>query len=173
MYENCHEAEDSCCFKIIRKRFIPDECLVLNKDRICHMAPDLVLTAWETLKPRADIAGGFSAYYPERGFKISHIYDHNHDTVYWYCDIIRAAISGQELYYEDLLLDVVLMPDGQIKILDADELADALEQKLIDEDTCCLALRQMNDLLTYIYSGDFRELQQPILELERGYSEKK
>lgn len=63
-------------------------------------------------------------------------------------------------------MDVVLKNDGQVRILDADELADALEQGLIDQETACLALRRLHDLLSCIYSGDFSTLQRPVLELE-------
>ena len=184
---------------IARKRYIPDELIVLNKDRIYEFTPTRVLTAWEAIRPRADIAGGLSVYYPERGFKISKIYNSSWQLVHWYCDIIRfhfpvcffqqppsspasrplpasgdtlpfqpSSPSSSPVYYEDLLLDIVINPTGQVQVLDADELADALEQGLIDSDTVCLALRQLNDLLTCIASGDFLRLQQPVLDLEQS-----
>lgn len=152
---------------IIRRRFIPDECIELNKDHIYELTPSRILTAWQSIKPRADISGGISAYYPEQGFKISRIYDHEHRPIYWYCDIISMHLTPGRIYFEDLLLDVVLTTDGQIKILDSDELADALEQGLISQEMACIALRRLNDLLNHIYKGSFSTLQQPVLELER------
>lgn len=152
---------------ITRRRFIPDECIELNKDHIYEYTSSRILTAWQSIKPRADIAGGISVYYPEQGWKISKIYNHQHQLVYWYCDIINMKLSSDHIYYEDLLLDVVLTNDGQIKILDADELADALEQDLITQEMGCQALRQLNELLTHIYAGQFHELQEPVLTLEQ------
>lgn len=152
---------------ILRKRFIPNETTYLNKDTIYEMTSERIMTGWHTIKPRADIAGGLSAYYPEHGIKLSRIYNHNHQLVYWYCDIIRMQYTPDQVYYEDLLLDVILMPNGQIKVMDADELASALEQGLIDQETACLALRRLNDFLTTIYDGSITRLQQPILDLEQ------
>lgn len=152
---------------IIRKRYIPDECIVLGKDTIHHASDDLILTSWASIKPRSDISGGISAYYPKMGFKISKIFDKDHQLVHWYCDIIHTQMHDDSFYYEDLLLDVTISPDGAIRILDSDELADALEQGLITAEQACLALRRLNDLLSYIYSGEFVKLQQPILDLEK------
>lgn len=156
---------------ITRRRYIPDEITPLSKDHIYQVSQTCILTAWDSINPRADLAGGISVYYPERGFKISKIHDSRHQLVHWYCDIIRfhyysSSFPQYPLYYEDLLLDVVLKNDGQVRILDADELADALEQGLIDQETACLALRRLHDLLSCIYSGDFSTLQRPVLELE-------
>ena len=156
---------------IARRRYIPYEITLLTKDHIHQESPTCILTSWDSINPRLDLAGGISAYYPERGFKISKIHDSRHQLVHWYCDIIRfhyysSSFPQYPLYYEDLLLDVVLKNDGQVRILDADELADALEQGLIDQETACLALRRLHDLLSCIYSGDFSTLQRPVLELE-------
>ena len=152
---------------IIRRRFIPNETTYLNKDTVYEMSPERVLTAWRSLKPRADIAGGTSAYYPDLGVKISRVYNHEYQLVYWYCDIIQMEYSPNQIYYEDLLVDVLLMPDGKVKVLDADELAQALEQGLITQEQACLALRRLNNLLTIIYEGRLGKLLQPILELEK------
>ena len=153
-------------YVITRRRFIPDELIRLSDDQIYEVSEDLVLSAWTSIKPRKDLYAGISAYYPKLGFKLSRLYDSDYHPLYWYCDIIRFSGEGKDLYYEDLLLDVVIRPGGIVRVLDADELADALEEKLIDEATVCLALRQMNDLLTRIREDRLGELQQPVLELE-------
>ena len=153
-------------YLLTRRRFIPNEYKELRKDHIYHVSPDLVVTAWQSIHSRPDLLGGLSAFYPKLGVKVSKLYDHDKKCLYWYCDIIRMWFDEKKINYEDLLLDVVLMPDGQLRVLDADELADALEQGLITPEAGYAALRQMNHLLTLIYSGRFSELQQPVLELE-------
>lgn len=40
----------------------------------------------------------------------------------WYCNIARPArLLGRDLYWEDLALDVVIAPTGQVQVLDEDE----------------------------------------------------
>ena len=62
----------------------------------------------------------------------------------------------------DLLADVVVCPDGSVKVLDLDELADALEQGTLSQDLLKKCLNRLNRLLQIIYSGDFHALQKHI-----------
>lgn len=60
------------------------------------------------------------------------VYDNKHMIVEWYFDITRRNFLDCEVpYYEDLYLDVVLSPNSGIKILDEDELLEALEKGII------------------------------------------
>ncbi len=142
---------------LIRKRFIPMETNILNKDHILFESPELVITSWSSIKPRADISRGVSAYFIREGFKISKIYDTSNQFLHWYCDMIHATLTDDTLLAEDLLLDVVIDRDGTVQVLDADEAADALQQGLITADLLCQALRSMNQLLTAIRCGTFSE----------------
>lgn len=153
-------------FMIYRRRFIPDEWTCLKGDRIHLVSPEQIVTSWEVLRPRDDIAGGISVYYPKLGYKISKMYDPDHRPVYWYCDIIRLAFAGTRINYEDLLLDMVVYGDGSLRVLDADELAEALEGGLISQETACLSLRCLNHLLNAFYEGRLGELQQPVFDAE-------
>ena len=79
---------------------------------------------------------------------------------YWYCDIIKTDYIEQEQKYifTDLLADVVIMPDGFVKVLDLDELAEATKQGLLSS----------NKLLQCIYDQKFRELQKVLEEIEES-----
>lgn len=49
-----------------------------------------------------------------------------HGLVGWYCNVTYPTIvEGDELRWHDLWVDVIVMPDGQLFILDEDELEDA------------------------------------------------
>jgi predicted RNA-binding protein associated with RNAse of E/G family len=89
------------------------------------------------------------------------MYDKTGKTVCWYCDIVKINQDDKnnKLVCEDLLLDVVVYDDGRIKVLDADELAEALEKVLIPKEYGILALRNMNSLLELIYDNKFIEIQ--------------
>ena len=144
--------------KLYRRRFIPNELKLLTDDKILHIDDNLIITSWSTLKPRSDFASGVSAYYRKEGFKISRHYGADGTFTRWYCDIVTESQTGNEITFSDLLIDVVIFPDGTVRVVDLDEAADALEQKLITSDMLMQALRSTDKLLSYIYQGRFSEL---------------
>ena len=56
--------------KIYRKRMIPDECILLKDDIILEQTDDIIITSWNTLKPRRDFHHGYSCYYPDGYIKV-------------------------------------------------------------------------------------------------------
>jgi predicted RNA-binding protein associated with RNAse of E/G family len=153
---------------LYRRRFIPDELIHLKDDIILIMEKDLIITKWIALHPRNDIARGISAFYLDKGFKVSKIYDNNDQVVYWYCDIIQVKkdTNKNTVIIEDLLIDVILYEDGTMRIVDIDELSDALDQQLITQEEAIYALRTLSNLLNTIYEGHFYTLQEPVNRTE-------
>ncbi len=149
---------DESDIRLYRKRFIPDELKLLSDDKILYVDNDLIITSWNTLKPRSDFASGISAYYRKEGFKISRHYGADGTFTRWYCDITAESVTKDGLVFSDLLIDVVIFPDGTVRVVDLDEAADALEQGLISAELLTQALRSTNKLLTYIHQGKFPEL---------------
>ncbi len=143
---------------LYRKRFIPEELKLLKDDKILYADDELIITAWNTLKPRSDFASGISAYYRKEGFKISCHYNLDGTFTRWYCDIITESVEGNNLIFSDLLIDVVIFPDGTVRVVDLDEAAEALEQGLITADMLAQALRSTDRLLSYIHQNKFSEL---------------
>jgi predicted RNA-binding protein associated with RNAse of E/G family len=153
---------------LYRRRFIPDELIHLKDDIILVMEPNLIITKWNTLHPRKDIARGISAFFLDQGFKVSKVYNTQGEIVYWYCDIIQVKKDDikNTVIIEDLLIDLILYEDGSMRIMDLNELAEALEQKLITQEEATYALRTANSLLQIIYAGRFHTLQEPINSME-------
>ncbi len=144
--------------RLYRKRFIPEELNCLKDDHILYLDDDLIITSWETLKPRSDFASGFSLYYRKEGFKISRHYGEDGSFTRWYCDIITEASEGNDLIFIDLLIDIIIAPDGTVRVVDLDEAAEALERGLITPELLSQALRSSDKLLHYIYGGTFETL---------------
>ena len=143
---------------LYRKRFIPNEIKPLKDDKILHFDDNIIITSWTTLKPRSDFASGISVYYRKEGFKISGHYGADGTFTRWYCDIISETPVEDGLIFSDLLIDVVIYPDGTVRVVDLDEAADALEQGLITSQQLTAALRSTDKLLSYIHQGRFFEL---------------
>ena len=110
--------------KIYRKRIIPDECILLKDDVILEANDEIIITKWKTLKPRRDFHHGYSCYFLKTGYKVSKFYREDDSLLYWYCDIVDYTYDEAQnsLIVTDLLADVVIYPDGYVKVLDIEEL---------------------------------------------------
>lgn len=152
---------------LYRKRYIPNECILLKGDEIVSLDENCLITKWKTINPKAYMCRGCSCYFFKEGFKLSKIYDFNDNLLYWYCDIVEFTWDEEtsSLTSIDLLADVVIYPDGAVKVVDLDELAKAHEDGLITTDQLHKALYQTNHLLTYIHENRFCELQAKIENL--------
>lgn len=157
---------------LYRKRLIPLECILLEKDQVLHREENCLITKWDTIRPKKSLSHGLSAFFWDKGVKVSKFYDHEDRLICWYCDIITHEYDASSDTYLtiDLLADVLVYPDGKVKVVDLDELAEAFEQNLITQDMLLLALRQLNGLLSVIYSGNFCELQKYINDAEAADS---
>lgn len=146
---------------IYRKRLIPDECVLLKDDVILERTEDVIVTKWNTLKPKRELHHGYSCYFFKEGFKVSKFYKADNSLMYWYCDIVDYDYTEESntLIVTDLLADVVIYPDGYTtKVLDLDELALAAERKLCEPEKITLALRTLDKLLNIIYDDKFDAL---------------
>jgi len=146
--------------KIYRKRFIPEENILLKDDAVLLCEPETLITRWETLKPKNDFKYGFSAYYPNAGYKISKVYTQDKTYKHTYIDIIRAEIDAKAgvCVFADMLVDILIKPDGGVFVLDLNELAAAYEKHLITLADLLSALKVTDALLKTVYSGNLHTL---------------
>ncbi|MCM1103647.1 MAG: DUF402 domain-containing protein [Clostridium sp.] len=166
---------------LYRRRLMPDECILLKDDVIRRWDHDLIVTSWNTFRPKKDFDHGASAYYLKKGIKVSKFLKNDGSLAFWYCDIVNYEYSGavcadstasgtdtavpaeyDTLTCVDLLADIIVFPDGFVKVVDLDELTEAAEHGLISEQTLHSILLRVNDLLQTIYDGDFEALTAPL-----------
>ena len=156
--------------KLYRKRIIPEECILLENDVLLHLDRETIVTKWNTIRPKKTLHHGYSCYFLERGFKVSKFYDHDGNLISWYCDIVSHTFDPDTNTYvfTDLLVDVIVYPDGFVRVVDLDELADAFRDGLISQDMLQLALRRTDKLLSLIYKGAFGRLKAVIDAYEQS-----
>lgn len=144
---------------LYRKRLIPDECVNLKDDNIIFSDDDTIVTSWNTFRPKAGFTHGTSYYVMKEGFKISKFYKADNSLAYIYCDIIDTSYDkGSDTYiFTDLLADVIIENDGRVRVVDLDELGDALTEDIISRELMSDALHKLNNLLAAIYNGSFKE----------------
>lgn len=155
---------------LYRKRFIPDECVELKDDEILKLDESVMITKWKALKKRCDISSGYSCYYLKDGYKVSKFLKEDNSLLCWYFDIITYDhdTESNTLTVIDLLADVIIYPDGKMKIDDLDELSEAFEKKLIDESLLKKSLLSLNRLLNEIYENGISSLTSPIENIISG-----
>lgn len=154
--------------KLYRKRLIPEECVELKDDEILRLDDNIIVTRWKSLKKRDDFARGLSCYFLQKGIKVSKMLREDGTLYQWYCDIIRTEYeeADRAFVFTDLLADVVIKPDGAVRVVDLDELAIADAKGMITREELRMALLQLNDLLGLIYSDEFDTLKTAIEECE-------
>lgn len=147
--------------KLYRQRLIPTECILLKDDVIVSQDDEVILTKWNTLNPKTEFSHGSSCYFLKEGLKVSKFYQKDDSLLYWYIDIVEFDIdeTQETLTFTDLLADVIIYPDGRMKVVDLDELAEALERNLITKEQMTSCLRNLNHLLTMVYRDKFDRLQ--------------
>ena len=145
---------------LYRRRIIPDECILLKDDIILSCDDSLIVTSWQALHPKKDLHHGSSCYFLKEGFKVSKFCRKDGSLLYWYCDIVDFTYrpADNSLIVTDLLADVVIYPDGFVKVVDLDELVTALNEQSISLDTLKMSLLHLDKLLQIIYSGKFDQL---------------
>ena len=190
-------------FTMYRRRLIPNECILLDKDVILSFEGNRLVTSWNAIRPKKNLHHGLSCFFFDDGIKLSKFYREDNSLVYWYIDMISASFSDTEpdlslpfsapdedepfvvpdmllsenssdsasirkpsLIVTDLLADILIYPDGFVKVVDLGEISDAITQNLLDEKTACLALRLTDRTLEDIYKGDFKEKQRYLESFE-------
>lgn len=158
---------DMVISEIYRKRFIPDECILLKDDKIVRQDDEMLITSWKTLHPKSEFSHGVSCYFLKKGMKLSKFYHPDGSLLFWYCDMVEYTYDSarQALTVTDLLADVIVYPDGRMKVVDLDELADALEKGFITKEQMIFCLHNLNHLLSLIYRGKFDYVQAPLEQL--------
>ena len=162
---------------LFRRRFIPNELTYLKDDELIAYNDEKIVTKWKSLKPRPDFAGGLSTYYRKKGLKISKIIDNDGNFLHWYCDIVtecgaealdvdhdcklrngadRFILFGADsdltpIVYQDLLIDIIVNPNGLIEVADMDELAEAHKKGLITSEMTDKALHTAESYLHLLY----------------------
>lgn len=153
---------------LYRKRLIPEECVLLKDDMILSCNEDIIVTKWNALKPKKNLHHGYSCYFLKEGYKVSKFYQEDNSLLYWYCDIVDFEYQKEDnrLIVTDLLADVLIYPDGFVKVVDIDEMVICLNEQKISLEQLKRSLTQLDKLLQIIYTGKFETLTHYISEQE-------
>lgn len=81
-------------------------------------------------------------------YRLTAMYNENNEIIEWYFDIARKIGKENGMPYEDdLYLDVVVTPTGDITLLDEDELKEALDRFEVNESDYDMAYNEAKKLI--------------------------
>lgn len=85
---------------------------------------------------------------------------------HWYIDISKRTYMDEQgmLWYDDLYLDLIFLPGGDVELLDEDELNEAYAQGIISTNEYNLAWNETRALMTQLEEQSF-----PLLPLAAHY----
>lgn len=93
----------------------------------------------------------------DSNYALTTMFNKEQEVVEWYFDICNGnKVNDLGIpYYDDLYLDVVVLPSGEIKLLDEDELNDAFKNNEISKEEYDLAHYEAEKLIDIIKSEKF------------------
>lgn len=95
----------------------------------------------------------------DKKHSVTTMFDTNGNIVQWYIDIcLQNGLDRNIPWMDDLYLDIVLLPSGEVIQKDADELEEALLNGIIDESLYNLAWGEVNNLTKLINNRSFELL---------------
>lgn len=110
----------------------------------------------------ADKGYSWLQHFPDgKHFSVTTVFDSTGQIVQWYIDICRengyCPINGP--WMDDLFLDLIVLPSGEIIEKDIDELEAALNSQIISDDEFALAWAEFDRIKTLVAENRFELLE--------------
>ncbi|MER2125087.1 MAG: DUF402 domain-containing protein [Exiguobacterium indicum] len=87
---------------------------------------------------------------------VTSMFDATGQLVQTYIDIcLRTGVEDERIYWEDLFLDLIVLPSGQVLLVDVDELEAAREQGDVSQTEYALAWAEAKRLQKQLQDGSF------------------
>lgn len=101
----------------------------------------------------------------DQHYSLTTMFNAKGEIVQWYIDICKEiGIENDRPWMDDLFLDIVVLPSGEIFLKDEDELEEALENGILDKDLYQLAWKEADHMEELIRSEQF-----PLLKLSKEH----
>lgn len=92
----------------------------------------------------------------EKNYTVTTMFDANGEVIQWYIDICNEIGTENNVpWWDDLFLDIIVLPTGEIIQQDEDELEEALINGWVDQSVYNLARTQATEITASIMQGNF------------------
>lgn len=93
----------------------------------------------------------------EKNHSVTTMFDANGEIVQWYIDIcLENGVEDGVPWMDDLFLDIVVLPSGEILLLDEDDLEQAYKSGTISKEKYDLALNEVKEIMSQLDNDEFR-----------------
>ena len=109
-------------------------------------------------------------HFPEgERYTVTTLFDDRRQVIQWYIDICEATGLDEDgvPWFDDLYLDIAILPDGEWHVLDVDELDEALALGIVSQEQYDRAHGELQRLLNRLRSG-----RMPLLALTPAHLER-
>ncbi|MCS1352390.1 DUF402 domain-containing protein [Mechercharimyces sp. CAU 1602] len=87
-------------------------------------------------------------YFVKKGYTISKVFDRTGKFLYFYCDVMDMRQTSRLRYVMvDLLLDLIIYPDGRYHVIDIDEFAVSIEKGQLKKRQQVHALKTLHKMI--------------------------
>jgi len=110
-------------------------------------------------------------HFPEKGhFTVTTMIDQEGQVIQWYIDISKGIGYSKDKgpWMDDWILDLVVLPDGQMFELDVDEYFEARNRQLLPLEELDLAWAEFNRLKEEIQTRQFNLLDQTLRHFQES-----
>lgn len=85
----------------------------------------------------------------DKNWALTTMYNENKEIVQWYFDITKknGIDDNGEPFYDDLYLDVVVLPTSEVFLIDEDDLEEALNKNIITKEDFELAYKEARNVM--------------------------
>ena len=91
-----------------------------------------------------------------KNYSVTTMFDHQGNIVQWYIDICLCnGMDAGRPWMDDLFLDIILLPSGEVIEKDADELEEALAYGIIDKKRYDLAWNEAKTIKNLLAKDEF------------------
>ncbi|UXH44082.1 DUF402 domain-containing protein [Rossellomorea vietnamensis] len=88
---------------------------------------------------------------------VTTMFDANGEIVQWYIDIcLENGVEDGVPWMDDLYLDIVVLPSGEVNLLDEDELEQAYKSGTISKEKYDIAHNEVKEIMSQIDNDEFR-----------------
>lgn len=111
-------------------------------------------------------------YYPKgEHYVTTAMFDDEGEIVEWYIDICKTqGVTDQGVpWFDDLYLDIVVLKNGEVFLLDEDELDEALNKGLISVRDYDMATETAQEVLHHIQNHDFPYFDMSLKHFRSGF----
>ncbi len=90
----------------------------------------------------------------DKHWTITIMYDENKKMIQWYIDItnMNGIDSDSRVFYDDMYLDITVTNDGEIILLDEQDINDALDNNVITSEQYKAAYKEASDMINFLRS---------------------